>query len=334
MSISVVICAYTSDRWDALTAAVESSLDQTFPPDEVVIVVDYNEELYRRAALELSGPQVLVLSNGSTKGLSGARNTGVAMSSGDIVVFLDDDAYAEKDWLEKLVEPMADPMVVGVGGWVLPHWETKVPPWLPETFYWVLGCSYVGLPETNSRLRNPIGANMAMRRRVFTQVGGFTSGIGRIGQVPLGCEETELCIRYTTRFPDEHFVLARNAVVHHRVPASRLTWHYFWTRCWAEGLSKALVSSLVGSRSGLASERRHIMRSLPQEFGRSLRMAPRHPFSAAARSGLILAGTAYAVAGLLRGRLALRGAPLEPGGDELEVSQSLAGDESAWPLAM
>jgi hypothetical protein len=63
-------------------------------------------------------------------------------------------------------------------------------------------------------------------------------------------------------------------------------------------------------------------------------MAPRHPFSAAARSGLILAGTAYAVAGLLRGRLALRGAPLEPGGDELEVSQSLAGDESAWPLAM
>jgi hypothetical protein len=193
MSISVVICAYTSDRWDALTAAVESSLDQTFPPDEVVIVVDYNEELYRRAALELSGPQVLVLSNGSTKGLSGARNTGVAMSSGDIVVFLDDDAYAEKDWLEKLVEPMADPMVVGVGGWVLPHWETKAPPWLPETFYWVLGCSYVGLPETNSRLRNPIGANMAMRRRVFTQVGGFTSGIGRIGQVPLGCEETELC---------------------------------------------------------------------------------------------------------------------------------------------
>jgi GT2 family glycosyltransferase len=333
MSISVVICAYTMDRWDALSTAVHSSIDQTLQPDEVVIVIDYNEELYRRAALELSGPRILVLSNGSTKGLSGARNTGVAMSSGDVVAFLDDDAYAEPDWLEKLVGPLADPTVVGVGGWVLPHWESKVAEWLPETFYWILGCSYAGLPATNSRLRNPIGANMAMRRRVFTQVGGFTSGIGRIGQVPLGCEETELCIRYTTRFPDEQFVLARDAVVHHRVPASRLTWHYFWTRCWAEGLSKALVSSLVGSRSGLASERRHIMRSLPQEFGRSLRMAPRHPFSAAARSGLIFAGTAYAVAGLVRGRLALRGAPLEPSSDELEAAQSLAG-ESAWPLAM
>jgi GT2 family glycosyltransferase len=334
MSISVVICAYTMDRWDALTAAVQSSLDQALPPDEVVVVIDYNEELLRRAALELSGPHVLVLSNGSTKGLSGARNTGVAMSSGDVVVFLDDDAYAERDWLEKLVAPMADPTVVGVGGWVLPHWESKVANWLPETFYWVLGCSYAGLPDNNARVRNPIGANMAMRRRVFTQVGGFTSGIGRIGQIPLGCEETELCIRYSARFPDEQFVLARSAVVHHRVPASRLTWHYFWTRCWAEGLSKALVSSLVGSRSGLASERRHIMRSLPQEFGRSLRMAPRHPISAVARSVLIVAGTAFAVAGLLRGRLALRGAPVGANGDELELSQPLAGDESAWPMAM
>jgi GT2 family glycosyltransferase len=334
MTISVVICAYTMDRWDALAAAVQSSLDQTLQADEVVIVIDYNEDLYRRAALELHGPRVLVLPNGSTKGLSGARNTGVAMSSGDIVAFLDDDAYAEKDWLEKLVDPMADPMVVGVGGWVLPHWESKVPKWLPETFYWILGCSYAGLPATHSRLRNPIGANMGMRRRVFTQVGGFTSGIGRIGQVPLGCEETELCIRYSKRFPDEQFVLARDAIVHHRVPASRLTWHYFWTRCWAEGLSKALVSSLVGSRSGLASERRHIMRSLPREFGRSLRMAPRHPLSAAARIVLIVAGTGFAVAGLFRGRLALRGAPFETGADELELSQSLAGDESAWPLAM
>jgi len=334
MSVSVVICAYTMDRWDALVAAVQSILEQRQPPEEVLLVIDYNDELYRRAARELGSSQVLVLANRSTKGLSGARNTGVALSSGDIVAFLDDDAYAEPEWLANLVAPMSDPMVVGVGGWVLPHWESKAARWLPETFYWVLGCSYAGLPATQSRLRNPIGANMAMRRNVFTQVGGFTSGIGRIGQIPLGCEETELCIRYTMRFPDEQFVLARDAVVHHRVPDSRLTWHYFWTRCWAEGLSKALVSSLVGSHSGLASERRHIMRSLPREFGRSLRMLPRHPFSASARSALILAGTAYAVAGLVWGRIALRGAPLEPRGGELDLAEQPTGDERAWPLAM
>jgi glycosyltransferase involved in cell wall biosynthesis len=325
MSTSVVICAYTMDRWDDLVAAVQSSLDQSLRPDEVIVIVDYNEDLYRRAEHELGTSPVVILNNKTTKGLSGARNTGVAFSSGEIVAFLDDDAYAEHDWLERLVVPLADPMVAGVGGWVLPHWEGQAPKWLPESFYWILGCSYAGLPATNSRLRNPIGANMALRRSVFTQVGGFTSGIGRIGQIPLGCEETELCIRYTSHFSDHRFVLNRDAIVHHRVPTSRLTWHYFWTRCWAEGLSKALVSSLVGSQSGLASERSYIVRSLPKEFGRSMRMLPRHPFSALARSALIFAGTGLAVAGLLRGRLALRGAPSELGGEDLGLLQKLVG---------
>ena len=48
MSVSVVICAYTMDRWDALVAAVKTSLAQSTPPDEVLVVIDYNEELYRR----------------------------------------------------------------------------------------------------------------------------------------------------------------------------------------------------------------------------------------------------------------------------------------------
>jgi glucosyl-dolichyl phosphate glucuronosyltransferase len=332
-SVSVVICAYTMDRWDALVAAVRSSIEQTLRPREVIVVIDHNEELLQRAACELSA--VVVLPNRSTKGLSGARNTGVAAASGDIIAFLDDDAYAEPEWLEELTAPMADPMVAGVGGWIIPHWETRdAAPWLPETFYWIIGCSYVGLPPTNARLRNPIGANMALRRTVFDSVGGFTSGIGRIGKVPLGCEETELCIRYTKLYPAEHFVLSRDAIVHHRVPASRLTWHYFWTRCWAEGLSKAAVSSLVGSDSGLAAERRHVMRSLPRDLARSLVSFPRQPRLASARVFLILAGTTYALSGLLRGRLALRQAPIAPWGSDLELSEGFAVDEGAWPVAI
>jgi GT2 family glycosyltransferase len=333
LSVSVVICAYTMDRWDALVAAVECSLEQTLAPREVIVVIDHNEELLQRALGELSA--VVVLPNRSTKGLSGARNTGVAAASGGIIAFVDDDAYAEPEWLEHLTAPMVDPMVAGVGGWIIPHWEMQRDvAWLPETFYWIIGCSYAGLPETGARLRNPIGANMALRRRVFRSVGGFTSGIGRIGKVPLGCEETELCIRYTKLCPAEYFVLARDAKVHHRVPASRLTWHYFWTRCWAEGLSKAAVSSLVGSGSGLAAERRHLMRSLPRDLARSLLSFPRQPRAASARVFLILAGTAYAFAGLLRGRIALRQAPIVPWGSDLELSEGFAENEGAWPVAI
>ena len=331
MSVSVVICAYTMDRWDALGAAVQSCFDQTLKPSDVIVVIDHNDDLLQRATHEFAG--AVVLPNRFGKGLSAARNTGIAAARGDVIAFLDDHAYAEPEWLEQLIVPLHDPLVAGVGGWVVPHWEGRMAAWLPETFYWIIGCSYRGLPASNARLRNPIGANMAMRRQVFTSVGGFTSGIGRIGQVPLGCEETELCIRYAIENPEERFVLAREAVVHHRVPPSRLTWHYFWTRCWAEGLSKAAVSSLVGSDSGLSAERRHITRSLPRDLGRSLLSLPRHPRTASARTVLIFAGTALALAGLLRGRLALRRTPLEPDQSRLEIFQAPA-EENAGPCSV
>lgn len=329
MRTSVIICAYTMDRWAALVDAVQSCDTQTERPSEVIVVIDYNDELLLRSAKEF--PAATVVPNRSTKGLSGARNTGVVSATGDIVAFLDDDAYAEPAWLEELTKPLSDPNIVGTGGWIVPHWETKPAPWFPETFYWILGCSYSGLPPSGARIRNPIGANMAMARRIFTSVGGFTSGIGRIGVIPLGCEETELCIRYSEKFANERFVLVRDAVVHHRVPASRLTWHYFWTRCWAEGLSKAAVASLVGSGSGLAAERQHLMRALPADFLRAVRELPRAPRVAAIKIALIMAGTVCAAAGLVRGNIAVRRTPIHAGTADLATLRS-ASDASSSTL--
>ena len=308
MNVSVIICAYTSDRWHELRAAVASCLDQSLAPTEVVVVVDYNDELLERAREEFGG--VIVVANVSTKGLSGARNTGVAVSSGEIVAFLDDDAFADPQWLATLCEPLADPVVVGAGGWIVPSWPTDEPTWFPQTFLWVLGCSYEGLPDDGATIRNPIGASMAMRRRIFESVGGFTTGIGRIGRNALGCEETELSIRYAKVSPGERFVLARRSIVHHRVTAERLTWHYFWTRCWAEGLSKAAISTLVGSKSSLAAERRHALRALPREFIGALAGVFRRPRHSLAKAGLIVAGSVVTGAGLVRGHLALRSKPI------------------------
>ncbi len=309
MKSSVIICAYTLDRWNDLVAAIESCQSQTIPAYELILVVDYNAELEQRAREVFV--DVLVVPNHLAKGLSGARNSGVLASRGDVLIFLDDDAYAESTWLELLCAPLKSPDVVGSGGWILPAWPQESPRWFPSTFLWVLGCSYDGLPGDGDSIRNPIGASMAMKREIFDTVGGFTDGIGRVGTVPLGCEETELCIRYSHERPTHRFVLARGAVVHHRVPESRLTSKYFLSRCWAEGLSKAVVSSLVGTDSGLSAERRHVLGAIPREIFYSLTATASEPREQSRRLMLIVLGSMTALAGLLRGTVATRRHPIQ-----------------------
>ncbi len=305
MTTSVIVCAYTLNRWTDLQRAVASLTDQTIAPDEVLVVIDHNDELFETAKRTFTS--ATVLNNAHEKGLSGARNTGVLASSSDVILFLDDDAYADTAWIEATLRALEDPSVVGVGSWIEPNWEGGEPNFFPESFRWVMGCSYSGLPPAGGMIRNPIGAGMALRREVFTQVGGFSAGLGRIGTTPLGCEETELAIRYSQHRPDARFVHAPDAVVHHFVPRARLSWSYFLRRCWSEGLSKAAVAKLVGATDGLSEERRHALRVLPREFFTSLIMAIHSPRDGIDRAARIVLGMATAATGVLWGTLSLHG---------------------------
>jgi GT2 family glycosyltransferase len=297
--VSVVVCTYTEQRWDDLVAAVASVRAQRVPGLEVVVAVDHEPALESRVRRELPG--VVLAVNRGTRGLSDTRNAGVAASRGRVVVFLDDDCVASPDWLGRLVAHFASAGVAGVGGAVVPRWDGGRPAWFPTEFDWVVGCSYRGLPARTAAVRNPIGANMAFRRDALTAAGGFRDGLGRIGRVPLGCEETELCLRIQARLPGARVVYDPRAAVTHRVPAARAEWRYFAARCWGEGLSKAAVARLAGAGPGLASERRHALRTLPAGIVEALgARAPR-------RAAAIAAGLAITTAGYVRGRVARDG---------------------------
>jgi glucosyl-dolichyl phosphate glucuronosyltransferase len=110
----------------------------------------------------------------------------------------------------------------------------------------VVGCSYLGLPESLGVVCDPIGASMSPRTRLTLGIGGFDAGVGRVGSRPLGWEGTELTIRLPAGRQGSAALYVPSTVIDHHVGQERLRFTYFLRRSWHEGTKTALVR-LVGS---------------------------------------------------------------------------------------
>lgn len=296
IGLSIVVCCFTSDRRSQLLDAVESALDQVAPDDQVIVVVDHNDALHADLQATL-GDRITLTPNVFQRGLSGARNTGAERAQGDVVVFLDDDAAMQAGALDAVRHAFTDASVVSIGGAVEARWQAGVPPrWFPAEFGWVVGCDYRGLPGHGAAIRNPIGAAMAVRRDALARIDGFSSRLGRVGDLPTGCEETLMGVRLRERFPDHRIIRDGGFRVTHHVSAERATVRYFLRRCYQEGRSKAALTRMSGRRAALSSERSYTAKVLTTGIWR----ARRTPGRVVALVGGFAVTTTGFVIGLIR----------------------------------
>lgn len=298
-TVSVIIPTHSLDRWDDLCKAVTSVQTQTVKGLETVVAVDHNPQLLAKAARKFRA--VTVVANKVSRGASGTRNTGVAASHGQVLAFLDDDTVAQPNWLEVLLQPLADPSVVGVGGRLEPSWKTSRPWWLPLEFDWVVGCSYLGMPENTTPVRNVWGNNMAIRRDVFDAIHGFRDDFGKIGSYSQP-EDTDLCLRAAVHNGGGLWIYNPKAVACHQVPAYRTTLNFFLKRCYNEGQGKAALASLNGVTDSTSVERKYIRSVLPSGFIRGIMEMFHGEVSGPARSFAIVVGTSLATTGYLTRR--------------------------------
>jgi glucosyl-dolichyl phosphate glucuronosyltransferase len=297
--VSAIVCSYTFDRLTDICDAVSSVQAQSMPPREIILVVDNNQDLM--LCLQARFPDCRVIGNAEEAGLSGARNTGVRAGSGRYLAFLDDDAIAPVDWIEGMLRSFSDDRVLGVTTRLVPAWEGQGAKWFPGEFLWVVGCTNEG--QQRGPVRNLHGASMCMSRALFDRVGGFDSRLGRKSRgLPMGCEETEICVRAATAIPGARFVYDDTVTVRHKVGTSRQTWRYFLRRCFAEGLSKSKFA-VLNQRGELSTEWNYVRGTLAMGFFWALR---RGLLSLDAngflRAGAIIGGLATATAGLLCGK--------------------------------
>jgi GT2 family glycosyltransferase len=191
--VSVIIV--TLNRPDCVRRCLDHLAVQTPCPDQV-IVVDGSTDTRTRDLCARHG-DVLYLRNEAGAGhMTRSRNIGLMEASGEIIAFIDDDAFVHEGWLSNIVAPYADPAVAAVGGRVVQG--TRPPePWVEISKIGKLmpdGELYAGF-DTDSRrileVDHMMGCNMSFRAAVIAELGGFRDDFPGTEV----CEESDMSLR-------------------------------------------------------------------------------------------------------------------------------------------
>lgn len=166
--ISVVVCTYNGARTIGETLEHLARLD--YPDYEVIVINDGSTDATRRIVEEHKAHGVRLIST-ANRGLACARNTGLAAATGEIVAYIDDDAYPDPHWLKYMAAAFRDPAYAGYGG----------PNLVPEDDELVAqsvahapgGPTHVLLCDREAE--HIPGCNMAFRASALEAIGGFDS---------------------------------------------------------------------------------------------------------------------------------------------------------------
>ncbi len=230
--ISVIICSY--NREDYIINAIDSLYHQTLPKDQFeVFVVDNNsidntEALVEAYIREHEDYNIVYLTE-SRQGASYARNTGAAFAKGRLLCFMDDDAVAEKDYLERIVSFFEQhPDASGLGGRIIPKYIPEEPKWMSHFV-----SSLVGNFDYSPHIaefkpgKYPLESNMVVQKADFDAIGGFNTALpGVKGTLRIGGEGKDFFLRLQTLGKKIYY--DPSVIVHHVVEVKKLTPHYMY----------------------------------------------------------------------------------------------------------
>ncbi|MBD2425222.1 glycosyltransferase family 2 protein [Phormidium sp. FACHB-1136] len=268
--ISAIIC--THNRADYLGAAIDSLLRQTYGSYEVIVVDNASTDGTKGVIDErLPHPKLTYVYEG-TLGLSSARNRGAAVSQGEILAYLDDDAEASPQWLAALAKVfVAHPQVAIAGGYVSLIWPPgeTAPRWLSPALAECLGAYDLSatVQAITQAGQTPRGLNYAVRKDFLQSVGGFDPQLGRVGKNLLSNEELHLTQQALQAGLEVLYV--PDAKVAHNVSPERLHHRWFLRRSWWQGISECYREHLTDQLNGQRLRNRCL--SLLRGLGKSIK---------------------------------------------------------------
>jgi glucosyl-dolichyl phosphate glucuronosyltransferase len=228
MKVSVVVCTY--NRSDCLRRMLES-LQKAIVPKDVpfeVIVVDNNSDDDTRFIFEeakTGSPLKITYVFEEKRGISHARNRGIAEATGDVIAFTDDDVIVDKYWIHNTEKAFREHDAACVGGRILPIWESPRQRWLNPPLYDYLALLDHGDSVVYMDSPDIWGANFAVKSEMFDKYGLFDVNLGRIPQKLYGFEETEFLLRLQSG--GEVILYYPSSVIYHCIFANKMSKGYF-----------------------------------------------------------------------------------------------------------
>ena len=230
MRVSVILCTY--NRCDMLAAALESVAISELPDSLAweVLVVDNNSSDRTRDVVEEFGrryPGQFRYQLERQQGKSYALNAGIRQARGQVLVFMDDDVVVDAKWLGNLISVFQKEGWAGAGGRILPERTFTPPAWLAlEGKYALAPLAIFDLGvEPKELVEPPFGTNMAFRREVFENIGGFRTDLGPRPGSEARSEDMEF--GYRALGAGYRLWYEPSAVVYHSIPPRRLSKEYF-----------------------------------------------------------------------------------------------------------
>lgn len=259
--ISIIVCTYNREKYLGETLRRIALCDVPKEGFELIVInnnsSDGTAEICASFAEEFPEVKFHYHVEGR-QGLSYARNLGLQKAKGELLVFLDDDAFVGKDYLTKTSKYLSEhPKADAWGGRISPLFENgKEPVWYcrwSASWFSVLNKGWSVKEFKDGKY--PIGANMGFRRSAVEKVGEFNTTLGRCGGNLIGGEEKD----YFNRLKENglRVFYFPEIMVQHVIPASRTTVDYIIRygrgigeserlRCKANGTyAKKLISELV-----------------------------------------------------------------------------------------
>lgn len=181
------------------------------------------------------------------QGLSAARNKGIKEAKGDVIVYIDDDALIDKEYLRIYSDWFAShPETQACGGPIEPLYETAEPSWMTPYTKALLTAwmNYGDKVREYPKGRYPGGGNAAYRKEVFDQVGLFNTALGRKGGNLMGSEEKDIFDKMHAL--NMQILYLPTPVLHHCIPQAKLEKDYFDRLTLQIGMSERQRTLAIG----------------------------------------------------------------------------------------